>query len=99
MHLSPLILAAAGAVLTLAPASAAEPAPPAQTAQTAQAAQPAQAKAAEAPAKLICRKEVETGSILKKRRVCYTQRQRDQAAEKSRDAVTQGLMSGGSSGN
>lgn len=88
MQLSPLVLAAAGVLLTLAPANAAEPAQPAE----------AKAPQPERP-KLICRKETETGSILKKRRVCYTQRQRDQAAEKSRDAVTQGLMSGGSSGN
>lgn len=86
MRINPLILLAAGGLLTLAPANANEPTPPVQAQQPER-------------SKVICRKETETGSILKKRRVCYTKRQLDRASDASRDAMTQGQMSGGSSGN
>ncbi len=48
--------------------------------------------------KVVCRKETETGSILKKRRVCHTKREWEKAAQQSRDAMGQGQMSGSSSG-
>lgn len=82
-----LMILAVGGMLMTAPAVAAEPnKPEAQKAQQAE------------QSKVICRKEAETGSILKKRRVCYTKRQWDQAGQASRDAMTQGQMSGSSSG-
>jgi hypothetical protein len=84
VRLNPLILLAAGGMLMAAPAVATEPTQP-------------QAQQAE-QSKVICRKETETGSILKKRRVCYTKRQWEQAGQTSRDAMTQGQMSGSSSG-
>lgn len=87
MRFNPLILASIGGLLITAPVAADEAAP----------AQPA-AAAPKAESKLICRKETETGSILKKRRVCYTKRQWDQASAASRDSMTQGQMSGGASG-
>lgn len=84
LRFNPLILLAAGGMLVPSPALATEPTPP-------------QAQQAE-QSKVICRKEAETGSILKKRRVCYTKRQWEQAGQASRDAMTQGQMSGGASG-
>jgi hypothetical protein len=84
VRINPIIILAVGGMLMAAPAVAAEPTPPA-------------AQQAE-QSKVICRKETETGSILKKRRVCYTKRQWEQAGQASRDAMTQGQMSGSSSG-
>jgi hypothetical protein len=84
VRLNSLILLAVGGMLMTAPAFAAETAQP-------------QAQPAE-QSKVICRKETETGSILKKRRVCYTKRQWEQAGQASRDSMTQGQMSGSSSG-
>ena len=84
MRITPIILAVGG-MLMAAPAVATEPTPP-QGAQQAE------------QSKVVCRKEAETGSILKKRRVCYTKRQWEQAGQASRDAMTQGQMSGSSSG-
>lgn len=85
MRFNPLIVLGVGGMLMTAPAVATEPTPP-QSAQQAE------------QSKVICRKEAETGSILKKRRVCYTKRQWEQAGQASRDAMTQGQMSGSSSG-
>ena len=84
VRFNPLMILSVGGMLMTAPAVAAEPKQP-------------QAQQAE-QSKVICRKEAETGSILKKRRVCYTKRQWDQAGQASRDAMTQGQMSGSSSG-
>jgi hypothetical protein len=77
---------AVGGFLMAVPAAATEVAKPQAEARS------------DAPSKVICRKEAETGSILKKRRVCYTKRQWDQASQASRDAMTQGQMSGSASG-
>ena len=85
MRFNPLIILAVGGMLATAPAVAAE------STSTPQAQQAEQSK-------VICRKEAETGSILKKRRVCYTKRQWEQVGQASRDAMTQGQMSGSSSG-
>ena len=87
MKVTPLVLLAAGVLLTQTSAIAAEPVPAPQA-----------KKAAVEQPKVICRKEVATGSIAKKRRVCRTERAWEQAAQQSRDTVTQGQMSGGSSG-
>ena len=87
VRFNPLIVLAVGGMLMTAPVVAAQPTAP----------QAPQAEQAE-QSKVICRKEAETGSILKKRRVCYTKRQWEQAGQASRDAMTQGQMSGSSSG-
>lgn len=89
VRLNSIILVAG--LLMAAPATAAEPAQPQPQAQ-------AQAEAAE-QSKVVCRKEAETGSLLKKRRVCRSKRDWEGAAQASRDAMSQGQMSGGSSGN
>ena len=78
-------------LLMAAPVTAAEPAQPQQQAQP----QPQSAE----QSKVVCRKEAETGSLLKKRRVCRSKRDWEVAAQASRDAISQGQMSGGSSGN
>ena len=76
-------------LLMAAPVTAAEPAQPQPQPQAQQAEQ----------SKVVCRKEAETGSLLKKRRVCRTKREWEAAAQASRDSMSQGQMSGGSSGN
>lgn len=86
MRLNFMILVAG--VLIAAPATAAEPAQPQSQPQAQQADQ----------SKVVCRKEAETGSLLKKRRVCRTKRDWEIAAQAARDAMSQGAMSGGSSG-
>jgi hypothetical protein len=58
----------------------------------------AQPQAATAP-ELICRRVEETGSLVKKKKkVCYTREEWDRIAAMSRDAMGQGAMSGGTSG-
>ena len=59
------------------------------------------AKPAEAPAaaKLICKKQSEVGSLVRKKRVCKTAEEWERIADASRDSMTQGQMSGGSNGN
>lgn len=59
--------------------------------------------AADAPAvkpeeKKICRKEVETGSLIKGRKVCYTAKQWQKLADASRDEVERTTGSGSQSG-
>ena len=88
MRLNFMILVAG--VLIAAPATAAEPAQPQSQSQP-------QAQQAD-QSKVVCRKEAETGSLLKKRRVCRTKRDWEIAAQAARDAMSQGAMSGGSSG-
>lgn len=84
MRLNSMILVAG--LLIAAPATAAEPAPAQSQAQQAD------------QSKVVCRKEAETGSLLKKRRVCRTKRDWEIAAQAARDAMSQGQMSGGASG-
>lgn len=73
-----------------APASAQTPAP-----ATAPAAEPP----AGASSELICRRVEETGSLVKKKKKqCYTREQWDRLSAMSRDAMGEGQMSGGSSG-
>jgi len=84
VRLNSVILVAS--VLMAAPVTAAEPAQ----------SQP-QAEQVE-QSKVVCRKEAETGSLLKKRRVCRTKRDWEIAAQAARDAMSQGQMSGGASG-
>jgi hypothetical protein len=48
--------------------------------------------------KVVCRREAETGSLVKKRRVCRTVREWDEADRITRAAMTEGQMSGGSRG-
>jgi hypothetical protein len=51
-------------------------------------------------AELVCRRVEETGQLVKKKKkVCHTRAEWDRIAAMSRDAMGQGQMSGGSSGN
>ena len=71
-----------------APALAQAPAPAA-----------AQPQATASSSELICRRVEETGSLVKKKKKqCYTREQWDRLATMSRDAMGEGQMSGGSSG-
>lgn len=60
-----------------------------------------QAQAPADPASdLVCRRIEETGQLVKKKKkVCHTRAEWDRIAAMSRDAMGQGQMSGGSSGN
>lgn len=71
-----------GLMLAAAPAAAAAP-----TAQT------------EPPAeKKICRKQIETGSLIKGKRICYTAKQWQKLADNSRDEVERTASMGSASG-
>lgn len=49
---------------------------------------------------MLCRRIEETGQLVKKKKkVCHTRAEWDRIAAMSRDAMGQGQMSGGSSGN
>jgi hypothetical protein len=49
---------------------------------------------------MLCRRIEETGQLVKKKKkVCHTRAEWDRIAGMSRDAMGQGQMSGGSSGN
>lgn len=48
--------------------------------------------------KVVCRREVETGSIAKRKKICHTKREWEALAQRTRDAMDQGQMSGSSSG-
>jgi hypothetical protein len=88
MRIGILLIAAMAATAPAAPAAAQE--------------KPAvQAQAQADPASdLVCRRVEETGSLVKKKkRVCHTRAEWDRIAAMSRDAMGQGQMSGGSSGN
>jgi hypothetical protein len=51
-------------------------------------------------AQLVCKRVEETGSLVKKKKkICHTRAEWDKLATMSRDAMGQGQMSGGSSGN
>ena len=55
---------------------------------------------ADAASELVCRRVEETGQLVKKKKkVCHTRAEWDRLAAMSRDAMGQGQMSGGSSGN
>lgn len=60
-----------------------------------------QAQASTDPAaEVVCRRVEETGQLVKKKKkVCHTRAEWDRLAAMSRDAMGQGQMSGGSSGN
>jgi len=74
-------------------------APTLAAAQTpAPAATPA-AAAKDAQSERVCRKESETGSLVRKRKVCRTRAEWDALAQASRDRMSEGQMSGSSSGN
>lgn len=64
-------------------------------------AQPQAQVAAEkgAPNDRVCRKEAETGSLVRKRRVCRLRSEWDALAQAARDRMSEGQMSGSSSGN
>ena len=87
MKLKYVMLAAAGVSLASAPVYAQDkPKAPEST------------PSAEAP-KLVCKKLAESGSLVRKKRVCRTQEEWDRFSQASRDAMGQGQMSGGTSGN
>ena len=89
MRVNSLILLSVAAGLLGAPAVAQTPAPAAQTAAT-----------VDPMDKVVCKREEETGSLVKKKKkVCATKRQWEELAAKTRDAMGQGQMSGGTSGN
>lgn len=48
--------------------------------------------------KIVCRREVETGSIAKRKKVCHSKREWEALAARSREAMDQGQMSGSTSG-
>lgn len=58
-----------------------------------------QPKAKNDPARLICRRMEDTGSLAKARRVCMTKADWDQLAERTRRDSMGGAMTGGTSGN
>ena len=88
MRIDMLIIAAMAAAAVATPTMAQEK--PAVQAQ-------AQADPA---ADLICRRVEETGQLVKKKKkICHTRAEWDRIAAMSRDAMGQGQMSGGSSGN
>ncbi|MDO9487813.1 MAG: hypothetical protein Q7J32_05520 [Sphingomonadaceae bacterium] len=66
-------------------------------AQTAAPAQP-QTAAVDDKDKVVCRREVETGSIAKRKKICHTKREWEALAQRTRDAMDQGQMSGSASG-
>lgn len=89
MAVHSLILLSVAAGLLAAPAVAQTPAPAAQTAAT-----------VDPMDKMVCKREEETGSLVKKKKkVCATRRQWEALAAQTRDAMGQGQMSGGTSGN
>ena len=53
---------------------------------------------ATAEAKLICKKETESGSLVRKKRVCRTRAEWDRLSQTSQNALGEGQMSGSSSG-
>lgn len=88
MRVDILIIAAMAATVVAIPVAAQDP-PAAQ----------AQAKADPAT-EVVCRRVEETGSLVKKKKkICHTRAEWDKLATMSRDAMGQGQMSGGSSGN
>ena len=48
--------------------------------------------------KKICRKQVETGSLIKGKKICYTARQWQKMADDSRDEMERRASSGSASG-
>ncbi|MFC3713424.1 hypothetical protein ACFOMD_12630 [Sphingoaurantiacus capsulatus] len=89
MRFKALMLVPVAAALLGAPAVAQTPAP---------AAAPATAQA-DPMDEVVCKREGETGSLVKKKKkVCATRRQWEVVASKSREALDQGQMSGSSSG-
>jgi hypothetical protein len=67
------------------------------------AAAPESASSAEQPAgkpeeKKICRKQIETGSLIKGKKLCYTARQWQQIADNNRQEVERNLQMGSKSG-
>ncbi len=88
MRLNSLILLPLAAGLLAAPAVAQTAAPATQTAAT-----------ADPMDKVVCKREEETGSLVKKKKkVCATRRQWEALAAKTREAMDQGQMSGSASG-
>jgi hypothetical protein len=83
MSLKHIMLLSAGLLLVPAPAFAEEKAKAPETA---------------AAPKLICKKESEVGSLVRKKRVCKTAEEWERLSQASRDAMNQGQMSGSSSG-
>lgn len=88
MRIDILVIAMMAATSLAAPTSA-------QDKPAVQAAAPA-----DPAAEMICRRVEETGQLVKKKKkVCHTRAEWDRIAAISRDAMGQGQMSGGSSGN
>lgn len=88
MRINSLIMLTVAAGLLAVPAIAQTPAPAA----------PAVASA-DPMDKVVCRREEETGSLVKKKKkVCATKRQWEALAAKTREAMDQGQMSGSASG-
>ncbi len=89
MRLNALMLGSVAAALFAVPAVAQTPAP---------AAAPAAAQA-DPMDEVVCKREGETGSLVKKKKkVCATRRQWEVVAQQSRQAMDQGQMSGSTSG-
>lgn len=80
-----LLAVVTGLMFAAAPASAATP-----TAAVAPADKPEEKK--------ICRKEVETGSLIKGRKTCYTAKQWQKIADANRDDIERTSSSGSQSG-
>jgi hypothetical protein len=54
---------------------------------------------AEPPAeKKICRREIETGSLIKGKKICYTAKQWQKLADANRDEIERTVSSGSASG-
>lgn len=82
-------------ILSTAAAVIASPA----LAQTAAPAAPAAVASADPMDQVVCKREEETGSLVKKKKkVCATKRQWEALAAKTREAMDQGQMSGSASG-
>lgn len=59
---------------------------------------PAQPAAEKPEEKKICRKQIETGSLVKGKKICYTARQWQKLADASRDEMERTASSGSQSG-
>lgn len=90
MRFNSLMLAGVAVGLLATPVAAQTPAPAAPHTATA---------AADPLDEVICKRTEETGSLVKKKKkTCATRRQWDALANKSREAMDQGQMSGSTSG-
>jgi hypothetical protein len=59
---------------------------------------PAEAKAEKPAEKKVCRKQIETGSLIKGKKVCYTAKQWQKMADDARDEVERTASAGSRSG-